>query len=49
MVKELKTIIVEDEARGRNALKAMLSHIQEVKFIGEASNVDEAIALIEIS
>ncbi len=47
MGKELKTIIVEDEARGRNALKAMLNHISDVKLIGEASNVDEGIALIE--
>lgn len=47
MAKELKTIIVEDEARGRNALKAMLSHVSDVKLIGEASNVDEAIKLID--
>ena len=49
MGKELKTIIVEDEARGRNALKAMLNPILDVKFMGEAANVDEAIKLIDLS
>ncbi|OYU97222.1 MAG: DNA-binding response regulator [Bacteroidetes bacterium B1(2017)] len=46
MAKELKTIIVEDELRGRNALKAMLSAIPQISLIGEASNVDEAISII---
>ncbi|MDP1725840.1 MAG: LytTR family DNA-binding domain-containing protein [Bacteroidota bacterium] len=49
MANELKTIIVEDELRGRNALKALLMANTSVKFIGEASNVDEAKVLIENS
>lgn len=49
MAKELKTIIVEDELPGRNALKALLMANTSVNLIGEASNVDEAKALIESS
>ncbi|MDZ4668185.1 MAG: LytTR family DNA-binding domain-containing protein [bacterium] len=44
--KPLKTIIVEDELRGRNALKAMLLQINGVKLVAEAANVDEAIKYI---
>ncbi len=47
MANELKTIIVEDESRGRNALRALLLSNSSIKFIGEASNVDEAKVLIE--
>ncbi|MBC7382781.1 MAG: response regulator [Bacteroidia bacterium] len=47
MSKELKTIIVEDELRGRNALKALLRSIPLVNLVGEAANVEEAKWLIE--
>jgi two-component system LytT family response regulator len=47
MAKELKILIVEDEARGRNALKVMLSRIENINIIGEAENVDKAISLID--
>ena len=45
--KPLKTIIVEDESRGRNALKAMLSQMKSVQLVAEAANVDEAIEYIK--
>lgn len=44
----LKTLIVEDEARGRNALKAMLGEIKEVVLIGESPDVEDAIIKIQI-
>ncbi len=47
MVNDFKILVVEDEARGRNALKAMLKTIPEIQLMGEAENVDQAIALIE--
>ncbi|MCG9881306.1 MAG: LytTR family DNA-binding domain-containing protein [Bacteroidia bacterium] len=48
MGKKLKTLIVEDEARGRNALKAMLEEIDEIELIGESPDVDDAISKIQI-
>ena len=48
MAKELKAIIVEDELRGRNALKVLLQAIPNVKFCGEAATVDEAKEIIEL-
>jgi two-component system LytT family response regulator len=44
----LKTLIVEDEARGRSALKTMLSEINEVLLIGESPDVEDAIIKIKI-
>ena len=44
----LKTLIVEDEARGSSALKAMLSGINEVLLIGESPDVEDAIIKIKI-
>ena len=47
MAEPLKTIIVEDEIRGRNALKSLLTHFPDlVNLVGEAGNVDEAIEII---
>lgn len=47
MADALKTIIVEDELRGRNALKSLLAHFQDmVNLVGEAANVEEAKDLI---
>jgi two-component system LytT family response regulator len=47
MAEPLKTIIVEDEIRGRNALKSLLTHFPDlVNLVGEAGNVDEAIEVI---
>lgn len=48
MLKELKTIIVEDELGGRNTLKALLLATPGVNLVGEAANVDDAIKLIEL-
>jgi two-component system LytT family response regulator len=42
----LRTIIVEDELGGRNALKAILKNFEEITLIGEASNAIEAKELI---
>jgi len=42
----LRTIIVEDELGGRNALKAILKNCEEITLIGEASNAIEAKDLI---
>ncbi len=47
MSKGLKTILVEDELRGRNALKALLLSIPHINIVGEAANVEEAKKLIE--
>jgi two-component system LytT family response regulator len=44
----LKTLIVEDETRGRKALKAMLSDINEVVLVGESPDVEDAIIKIQI-
>lgn len=44
--KIIKAILVEDEVRGRNTLRALLSRNPLVQLAGEASNADEAIALI---
>lgn len=49
MDKALKILIVEDETRGRNALKAMLSMISSNFVVEEAANVDEAIESINKS
>jgi two-component system, LytTR family, response regulator len=42
----LRSIIVEDELGGRNALKAILKQFPEVLLVGEASNAEEARVLI---
>jgi len=42
----LRTIIVEDEHGGRNALRSILKSMDEVLLVGEASNADEAKILI---
>ncbi len=43
----LQTIIVDDEKRGRELLRMVLTtHCPEVKVVGEASNVKEAYTLI---
>ncbi|MCF8253248.1 MAG: LytTR family DNA-binding domain-containing protein [Bacteroidia bacterium] len=47
MANKLRVIIVEDESRGRNALKALLTQIKTTELIGEAPNVDDAVALIK--
>lgn len=44
----LKTLIVEDEARGRNALKAMLNDIPRINLIGESPDVEDAILKIQL-
>ena len=43
----LQTLIIDDEKRGRELLRMVLStHCPEVKVIGEASNIKEAYNLI---
>jgi two-component system LytT family response regulator len=42
-----KTIIIDDERLAREEVKRALSNYPEFVFLGEASNVDEAIVLIE--
>jgi two-component system LytT family response regulator len=42
----LRTIIVDDEHGGRNALRSILKSMDEVLLVGEASNADEAKILI---
>lgn len=43
----MKAIIVDDERLARKELKSMLAIHPEIEIIGEASNADEAIALID--
>jgi two-component system LytT family response regulator len=48
MDSKIKTLIVEDEAKGRNVLKALLNEIPEVNLIGESPDVEDAILKIEL-
>ena len=43
----IRTIIVDDERLARQGLRQMLNEIDGIEIIGEASNADEAIALVE--
>ena len=43
----IKTIIVDDERLAREGLKNLLTDFPEIDIIGEASNADEAIDIIE--
>lgn len=43
----IRAVIVDDERLARNELKKLLSDHQNVEVIGEASNADEAIEVIE--
>ena len=46
-MQQLTTVIVDDEARSRSTIKDMLSlYCPELKVVGEASNVSEAVHLI---
>lgn len=42
---KLRAVIVDDEKIARDDLKRLLSHIDEIEFLDEASNLDEAIRL----
>lgn len=42
----MKAIIVDDERLARNELKNLLNPFEEIEIIGEASNADEGIALV---
>lgn len=42
-----KALIVDDERLARNELKKLLLEFQEIDIIGEATNADEAIKMIE--
>ncbi|MCE2741054.1 MAG: LytTR family DNA-binding domain-containing protein [Sphingobacteriales bacterium] len=44
----IKTLIVEDEEKGRSVLKAMLHEIPEVNLVGESPNVEDAILKIQL-
>lgn len=43
----IQTMIVDDERLAREGLKSMLKEFPEIQVIGEASNVDEAIEMID--
>ncbi len=43
----IRTIIVDDERLARQGLRQMLNEIEGIEIIGEASNADEAIALVD--
>lgn len=43
----IKAIIVDDERLAREGLKNLLSEINDLELIGEASNADEAIELVD--
>lgn len=43
----IKAIIVDDERLAREGLKALLAEISDIELLGEASNADEAIELVE--
>jgi len=45
--RKLTAIIVDDERLARNAIKTLLTEVDEIELVGEADNVTEAIALIE--
>lgn len=45
---KIKTLIVEDETKGRNVLKALLSEIQVVNLIGESPDVEDALSKIQL-
>lgn len=47
MMKQYKTIIIDDERLAREEVKRALKGYPEFEVIGEASHVDEAISLIE--
>ena len=47
MMNRYKTIIIDDERLAREEVKRALEKHQEFEIIGEASHVDEAIALID--
>ncbi len=43
----IQTLIVDDERLAREGLKGLLKEFPEIQIVGEASNVDEALDLIE--
>lgn len=43
----IKTIIVDDERLAREGLKTLLADISDIELVGEASNADEAIELVD--
>jgi two-component system, LytTR family, response regulator len=43
----MKALIVDDERLARNELRRLLENFPKVNIVGEASNADEALALIE--
>jgi two-component system LytT family response regulator len=43
----IRTIIVDDEKLAREGLKKLLKEFTEIEIVGEATNVDEALTLID--
>lgn len=43
----IRTLIVDDERLARQGLKQLLADIEGIEVVGEASNADEAIALVD--
>jgi two-component system LytT family response regulator len=46
-MKEIRTLVIDDERLAREELKSVLSEIHEIDVIGEAQNGDEALKLIK--
>lgn len=48
MKQQINTLIIDDEVRSRSILRTMLSrHCDNITILGEASTIDDAIALIQ--
>ena len=43
----MKALIIDDERLARNELRRLLENFPKVNIVGEASNADEAIVLID--
>jgi len=47
MQNKIKTLIVDDERLARNEMQRLLSECKEIEVIGEATNGEEAVQMIE--
>jgi YesN/AraC family two-component response regulator len=47
MAKPIRVLIADDNVRSRNGLQALLATSSEVKVVGEATNGQEAVRLVE--
>ncbi len=44
---KIKTLLIDDEELARNELKFLLKDFSQIQIVGEASNADEAISMID--